>query len=138
MKKLAYRIQFLILVLWIPCVILLFKIIPEKRVAALFAGAGFLVLPILFLINEFRQKQQTGRFSKLHVFICGEFLLVSSLPIFLLRILNWDADFSQLSVMGIEANLLHRFSNTNYMLLLASAAYLAFTAWRNEKSQPKG
>lgn len=138
MKNLAYRFQVFVLVLWIPCVMALFKVIAEKKLAALFTGAGFLILPALFLYSEFVQRRQTGRYSKLHAFISMEFLLLSSLPIFLLRVLNWNADFSTLSVMGIEANFLHRFSNTNYMILLASSSYLAFTAWRNEKSQPLG
>lgn len=138
MKKLAYWVQLLILLLWIPCVMMLFRFIDEKRVAALFAGAGFLILPTLFLVHEALLRRSGKAFSKLHSFICLEFLIFSSLPIFLLRVLNWDADFSQLSIFGVSASFLHRFSNTNYMLLLLSAAFLTFKAWRNEKSQPMG
>lgn len=138
MKKLAYRVQLLILVLWIPCVMLLFKYIEEKRVAALFAGAGFLMWPILFLVQEAFSRRSGKVFSKMHSFICLEFLIFSSLPIFLMRVLNWSTDFNQLSIFGVSANFLHRFSNINYMLLLSSAAFLTLKAWRNEKSQPMG
>lgn len=138
MKKLAYRYELLLLAVWLPCVLTLFKVIPERRIAAVVAGTGFIVLPLLFLIMELSNKRQIGLSSKVHLYICAEFLLVSALPIFLLRLLNWDREFSDLSLFGIPAPSLHGFSNLNYLVLVVSTSYLAYQEWRNEKSQPRG
>lgn len=135
MKKITYRVEVILLVLWIPCVVLLFKLIPEKKVASVFTGVGFIALPTLFLINEWLRKKAGSTFSKIYILINMEFLLVLGLPIFLLRVFNWNSEFSQLSFMGVPAENLHKFSNANYMLVLLSAMWLAFKEWKNEKSR---
>ena len=136
MKKLAYRYQLLMLLIWIPCVMVLFKIIEERKVAAVFAGAGFLILPCLFLFFEFFSKKKQR--SRVLILFTGLFLVFSALPIFLLRILNWNADFSQLSILGITADQMHKGSNYNYIVMVFAMAYLSYREWTNEKSQPKG
>lgn len=137
MKKLTYRYELLLLALWLPSVLLLFRVIPEKRVAAVIAGIGFIILPILFLLKELSENRKSPS-SKVQIVICVEFLIVSALPIFLLRLLNWDSEFSTLSLFGISASALHGFSNLNYLVVVASTSYLAHREWRNEKSQPRG
>jgi hypothetical protein len=135
MKKLAYRYQLLILILWIPAVMLIFKIVAEKRMASVFAGLGFVFIPLIFFILEWiRLKKNNG--SKLHFILCAEFLVISAVPILLLRLLNWDADFGQLTLFGFSSMAHHKFANVNYMALIISAAYLSYKEWTNEKSQP--
>jgi hypothetical protein len=135
MKNLAYRYQLLILILWIPTVMLIFKMIAEKRAASVFAGIGFVLIPLFFLLQEvLRTKLNKG--SKLHLFLCGEFLFISALPILFLRLLNWDADFGQLTLFGLSSMTHHKLANVNYMFMVISAAYLSYKEWTNEKSQP--
>lgn len=134
MKKLTYRNQLSLLVFWILCVSLFFKFIPDKKVASVCAGIGFVLWPALFLLKELKSPSP----SKIYSFICIEFLLISALPIFLLRILNWESEFNQLSVFGIQASELHALSNFNYCILAIAALVMNYKSGRNEKSQPEG
>ncbi|MFZ3231925.1 MAG: hypothetical protein WA160_17085 [Pseudobdellovibrio sp.] len=137
MKKLVYRTELAFVMIWIPIVILIFQLIPEKRIASVFAGIGFIFLPLAFIAFEF-SKIKTGRTSLVHLGISIEFLFLSSLPIFLLRVMNWNSEFNNLELFGVSANSFHRFSNLNYMILIVSTSYMAFKELRNEKSQPLG
>ena len=112
-----YRVQAALLGIWILVVLALFRIISEKQTAALIAGAGFILLPLLILYFEF-----TGKKNKGHIAVILLFLLSSAIPIFLLRVLNWGVDFSTLSLGGIPARTLHGISNVTYLAMLASAA----------------
>lgn len=114
----SYRNQIIVLGLWIVIVIVLFKLIQDRRAAAFSAGIGFVLWPSVFLISELLNRK-----SKLHVFMLTIFLLFSALPIFLLRVLNWDTSFSDLKLFGFPAAELHKYSNFLYVLMLMSAIY---------------
>ena len=105
-------------------VLALFKIVSEKQVAALLAGAGFILLPLLILYFEV-----TGKKNKIHISVILFFLITSAIPIFLLRVLNWDTDFATLSLVGIPARALHGVSNFTYLAMLASSVVCA---WRED------
>lgn len=124
MFSIKYRNQLLAFVLWIFAVIALFKFSSlffiDKQVAALFTGAGFIVLPVLFLISELKNAK-----NKFYMVVLGLFLICSALPIFFLRIFNWGVEFSSLNLFGIPASFMHQYSNYFYILMLLSAAYRA-------------
>ena len=124
MLSLNYRSQVVFLVAWVLIVMLIFKVIPDKQIASLFAGGGFIVLPTLFLVEEIRKQR-----NKAHIAILLIFLFFSAIPIFLLRVLNWGVDFSSINLLGISAEFLHRFANVLYMTILVSAIY----HWRRKK-----
>ena len=111
-----YRNQSIILGLWIIVVICLFKFISSKEVASVFAGVGFIVWPVLFLIYELMNSKNKIHLAALLVFLC-----LSALPIFLMRVLNWGTDFSELSLVGIPMEVFHRASNGLYILMLVSS-----------------
>lgn len=113
--KLNSRTILVALLLWIPVVGLLFATIPEKKVASVVAGSGFLILPLLILFAEFFAKEEK---SKIVIFFTTVFFLFSALPIFLLRVLNWSQDFSELSIIGIPAEFMHRTANFLYLLMV--------------------
>ena len=75
-------------------VILFFKIIPEIKIAALCAGILFLSGPTWVLVFEIRARKIFRSFS---FYGAIGFLLTSALPVFLLRIANWNEPFDGFS-----------------------------------------
>ena len=118
--KTDYFGELLAYFVWGICVFLIFTLIENKQVAGSVAGVGFLLLPLFFLIQEFKQPQ---RKSKLHMGVLLSFLILSVLPIILLRVFNYGVDFNTLSVFGFPAQKIHRYSNLIYLLMMASAFY---------------
>lgn len=125
--KTDYLGELLAYFVWGICVFAIFTLIESKQVAGSVAGVGFLLLPLFFLVQEFRQPQ---RKSKLHIAVLLGFLTLSVLPIILLRVFNYGVDFNTLSVFGFPAQKIHRYSNLIYLLMMASAFY----HWRIRKA----
>lgn len=124
--KTDYLNELLAYFVWGICVFAIFSLIENKQVAGSVAGVGFLALPLFFLFQEFKSPQ---RKSKLHRGVLISFLLLSVLPIILLRALNYGVDFNTLTVFGFPAQKIHRYSNLIYLLMMASAFY----HWRHQK-----
>jgi hypothetical protein len=118
MFSINYRNQIVILVLWIIAVMALFKFIPDKQVASVVAGMGFVLFPILFLVSELKGSKQVT-----HILVLSVFLVFSALPIFFLRIFNWGSDFGSLEILGVSGNSLHKASSYLYMVMLLSSIY---------------
>ena len=133
MKILTYRIQFIILAIWIPVVLILFKVIDDKTLAAMLAGAGFVLWPLIFLINElFVMQRSKHKLSIIHLIGCLQFLILFALPIMYLRISNLNAPFNELSLLGVPGSQLHRFSNISYMIMTVAVVYASYEARKNK------
>lgn len=128
MKFLTHRLQFFILALWIPAVMIIFKLINDRAWASIVAGIGFIFWPALFLILEIYSKNLK---SKLHIVGCLQFLILSAIPIFLLRILNWGINFNELSLFGVSAVMFHQFSNISYLIMTIAIAYSSHEDQKN-------
>lgn len=113
-----FTLEFVLLLVWIPCVIFIFKIIEDRKVAGLVAGAGFLGLPIFNITREI--KKTTSKMPKLsRVVVSAIFLLVSALPIFLYRVFNWDKNLEDISILGVlTGRQLHSYSNILFMAMI--------------------
>lgn len=120
MPEIGYRTQVIILSIWILVVVLLFRLMPDRQVAATLAGIGFVFWPVLFLVSEYLRRPAL---NTSHIIVLSVFLLFSAMPIFLLRVLNWGVPFDQLSFMGIPGSVIHKVSNYIYILMLVSAIY---------------
>lgn len=118
-----YRIYLFAHILVIVLVTAFFKIIPERKIAALCAGTLFLLTPVLVLFFEYRAKALMKRMSSYGALI---FLLLSAMPIFYLRVTNWSEDFNSLSLAGIAGPELHQLSNKIFMLMLVCFLVDAF------------
>lgn len=129
MKSKLYFCQMEIFIIWIVAVTLLFKFVPSKQIAGAIAGFGFVLWPTLFFIFELRQSLK----DKIYMTILAIFLLANALPIFLLRILNWGTDFSELSLLGIPAARFHGVSNVMYLIMMSMSAWLYFKNKKIEK-----
>ena len=129
LRSKKYLQQFLILFIWIGVVILIFKIIDDRQVAAVFAGIGFILWPTLFILAELCSQKS----NKIHVALLSFFLFANAVPIFLLRVLNWGEDFVNLRLFGIPAQSFHKFSNLLYLIVMASCLFHYFSQKKVEK-----
>jgi hypothetical protein len=118
MLTVSYRTQIIFLIFWVFVVTALFKLMSDRQSAAVIAGVGFILMPLFFLISEFKNNK-----NPFHLFTLIFFLTVSALPILGLRVLNWGAEFDSLHILGIQAHYLHKISSYLYMLILISAVY---------------
>ena len=96
-------------------VMALFRWIENREIASVFAGSLFLLSPSLTLISEWRLHQSWKSFAAITSLI---FLLLSALPIFLLRLMNWGVPFENLSLVGFSGPQLHQASNGMFFLML--------------------
>ncbi|MBY0555521.1 hypothetical protein K2P97_13400 [bacterium] len=118
MFKISYLAQISLLVIWVVVVMALFRLIPDRQIAATIAGAGFILLPSAFLFSELSHTKHVW-----HLFTLGFFLAMSAFPIFGLRVLNWGVEFDTLSILGVPAYFLHKISSYLYFLIILSAVY---------------
>ena len=121
MKLQNYKVQAAVLAIWIVVVLLLFRTIADRQIAALIAGLGFILIPSAILISEFK-----GNRNKTHMALIAFFLVTAALPIFFLRLLNWGVDFNSLQLAGVPAKTLHGISNASYLVMLGWTSLLAW------------
>src|SRR5690606_27832785 len=108
----------------VPLVILMFKYIEPKKIAAIFASVvfiGFGIFGILKSITWPNYKKEV-----LFWLFCLQ-LVAISLPIFLTRILNWNSDFSTLQIFSIPAADFHKLSERFGLVILV---VLLFRLWQ--------
>jgi len=99
----------------IAAVLVIFKFIPDRKVAATVAGALFVLLPLTLMIFEFSYARLMHKIWYLGTL---QFWLIFALPILGLRVFNWDKEFHELSFMGISGPSLHQWSSKSYMLMM--------------------
>lgn len=114
MKNFSYISQFLLLFVWVFVVGALFTLIPTKPLAGVIAGIGFIGIGSFLFLSELKKDIP----NRLQILSVGAFLLFSAIPIFLLRVTNWGVEFKELSLLGISSDLLHRFSNFLYLIMV--------------------
>jgi hypothetical protein len=117
MKPIRFLYQALTLSLWGGIVIAIFYFSDNRQVAAVFAGAGFILVPSVFLLFEAR------RSVKRHFCFLAAFLILAAWPIFLMRLIYWGEAFSELSLIGVPMSLLHRLSSILFVMMIFSALY---------------
>lgn len=107
-------------------VLLIFRFIPDRQVAATIAGLLFVALPLILIIQEY----QTQKFKNLFWYAgVLQFWLFFALPILGIRLLNWGMPFDQLSFMGIPGPVLHQYSSKSYILMMVLTVF----GWWQEK-----
>ncbi len=133
MKNFSYIKKAVLLILWIPVVVFIFRFISDRHVAALITGIGFILLPTAVLFHENWGNSRRARVTKLS---CVQFLILFAWPIFLLRVFNWETEFNDILFLGVSPAILHQYSSWSYFLMVLAVAFQAFMNWRNEKRQP--
>jgi hypothetical protein len=109
----------------VPIVILIFKLIEEKRVAGLVAGVFFLSLTVgLFLFLRRGKNSQmlgTSWFALL-------FLALVAVPMVYKRATNFDLPFEQIEIWGISGPEFHRLSERVFLILVVMTLMDLFRA----------
>ena len=110
-------IYLLISISIIPIIILIFKNIHPKNLAAIFAGSVFICTSLIILLLEFRNNRKKI-FSSFSFWGALGFLLFFSLPMFSVRIMNYEIDFENLTILFMPAPQFHKVSNYGFMLMV--------------------
>jgi uncharacterized membrane protein len=96
-------------------VILSFRVIPDKKTASMVTSFLFIGSSLGILYWETRYADYRKRASFWGVLV---FLVFSAIPVFLLRVLNWDMAFDDIQVAGITGTEMHKFSNYVFILMM--------------------
>ena len=131
MRQKRFLFYLLVQVLVIIAVTLLFKLNADIKIAAVEAGALFVVMPVVLMGFE---TLLTGFTRKLWLAGLLQFWLLFALPIIGLRLMNWDVDFKDLSFLGVPGPTLHFWSSKSYLLMMVATAW---EAWRNYRESRK-
>lgn len=127
MRQKRFLVYLIVQGILIPVVMFLFQTNPDRKMAATQAGVLFVGVPLMMVLREVLKMK-----SKEKIWFLGhlQFLMLFAIPILGLRLLNWNADFSSLSVLGVSGQGLHRWSNLSFMLMMASNLW---TWYRSKK-----
>lgn len=136
--KNRYRLYLFSHVLVIIAVIIFFRVIPDIKMAALAAATLFISGPLLVLFFELK----SGSFGRsLSFYGALIFFFASSLPIFALRISNWDERFENLSLPsvlgGFTGPQLHQVSNYFFLGMVATFALDSLIATSKARAKIK-
>ena len=115
-RFLAYLlIQFVVIV----AVMVIFRVIPDRQIAATVAGFLFVTMPVGLMFWEYKQSevQETIWFVTML-----QFWTIFALPILGLRLFNWGVPFENLSFLGLPGPALHYWSSKSYMVMMAVTA----------------
>jgi hypothetical protein len=118
-----FSIYLMLQAIVIAAVIVIFKVIPDRKIAATIAGVLFVTLPLGLMIYEWSKEKLAHR-----IWFAGvlQFWILFALPILGLRVFNWETDFSELSFLGVPGATMHAWSSKSYILMMIVTA---FTRW---------
>lgn len=120
-------LETLILVMVIPAVILLFRLIPDRKTASVFAGALFVGVPAALSLWRWCR---TPRPYKTWWLSIAQFWFVFAVPILAMRLLNWEAEFDSLSWMGLGGREWHQYANKSFILMLLGVLLSDVLQWK--------
>lgn len=120
MRRNSFLGYLLIEVIVILLVMVIFKVIPNRQIAATVAGALFVGVPGVIMFLEYRRAAFQRKIWFLAVF---QFWSLFAIPILGMRLLNWGVPFEELAFLGISGPTLHKWSSKSYMVMMV------FTLW---------
>lgn len=116
-RQKRYLFYFSYFLLTIPLVILIFKFIEPKKLASLFAATLFVSCSAIVFWGEIKYHQLRS-FS---FFSAVGFFSIFSAPMLVIRLLNYDLDFSEIYIWGIPGPDFHKYSNYGFWVLSVSS-----------------
>ncbi len=114
-KRNRFRNYLSLEVLVIVLVTLSFRVIPDKKTASMVTSFLFIGSSLGILYWESRHADYRKRASFWGVLV---FLVFSAIPVFLLRVMNWDMNFDEIQVAGISGAQMHTAANYVFMLMM--------------------
>ena len=121
-------------ILMLPTIIAIFKYIPDRKIAALFAGSLFIAI----CLGTFRSEFLRTRFNAKFFWWSGlQFFILFALPIVLLRLFYWEQAFGEIAIGPLRASALHELSNKSYLIwMLGTLIEGLLWIWRlNKKAE---
>ena len=108
-------VQFVVIV----AVMVIFRTIEERQIAATVAGFLFVTMPVGLMCWEYKHAE----FQETIWFVTVlQFWTIFALPILGLRLLNWGVPFENLSFLGLPGPALHYWSSKSYMVMMVVTA----------------
>lgn len=92
-----------------------FQMIQDRPIAALVAGSLFLFSTLGIMWWESRYP---GYYKRISFIAMSCFLVLSVLPILVLRLVNWGQPFHEIQMFGIFGPQLHQFSNYLFIAVM--------------------
>lgn len=119
-KKLTYMQMIIMQIVVIFAVMAIFRIIPDRKIASIFTTFLFISLSALLCYAEFIKPK---KWLNPLFLIAGIFLFFIAIPLAITRFLNWEIEFSQLKIFGIEGPLFHSISNSVFIAMVIATAW---------------
>lgn len=115
-------------------VILSFRVIPDRKVASLFTSFLFIgsTLGLMYWETRYPDYRKRASFWGLLVF-----LVFSAVPVFLMRVLNWDMEFDAITVAGISGAEMHKASNYVFIIMMLCFFIDSYLERVRETQEPK-
>jgi ABC-type multidrug transport system permease subunit len=135
MRRNAFLGYLIAQVLVILAVTVIFKVIPDRQIAATIAGFLFVLLPVVLMVMEYRRAQLAAMIWFVGVL---QFWTLFALPILSIRLLNWGVPFDALSFLGIPGPVLHQYSSKSYLVMMVLTAWAWYKlAYKSGEEPPK-
>jgi hypothetical protein len=113
-------------------VLLTFRVVPDKKLASVITSIFFIGSSVGIMIWEMKYPGYKKRIS---FWGCAGFLLLSAIPIFLMRILNWNLSFEEIQFAGISGAEMHKLSTYVFFLLMVCFFVDSYLERLKEKDQ---
>ncbi|HRO67120.1 MAG TPA: hypothetical protein PL182_06115 [Pseudobdellovibrionaceae bacterium] len=112
--------EFLPLLLVIPFVMLFFRVIPDRRIAATCAGFLFVGVPLALMIFRWKEGGPGLSAGPRTLWWVGtlQFWLFFAVPILGSRLLFWETTFEDFTFFGRSGADWHRYSSKSYLLMV--------------------
>lgn len=128
MRLHAVKWDLLTLVLMIPVVMGLFRVIDDRALASLYAGALFVLGPAALMIARWRRPLPAPMAHLIWWNGVLLFWVAFALPILGMRLAHWGEPFAELQWLGVPATVWHRTANIFYILMMGSVAVSGWLA----------
>ncbi|MGE5087026.1 MAG: hypothetical protein ACM3MG_12045 [Bacillota bacterium] len=115
-RFLGYLIAQLLVII---AVMVIFRAIEDKQIAATVAGCLFVMMPVGLMSWEYKR---AGFDETIWFVSILQFWTVFALPILGMRLLNWGVPFEKLSFLGLPGPALHYWSSKSYMVMMVVTA----------------
>ncbi len=135
MRIKTVREEILPLILVIPLVVLLFRFIPERKIAATIAGLLFVVVPAALMWKRARSTEVASMIRWVWWFGVLQFWMFFALPILGARVLFWETAFEEFSFFGQTGETWHRLASKSYMVMMVAVLFFHLWSWWFQKQK---
>lgn len=135
MRK-AFALDMVVLALTVPLVMLTFRLIPDRKLAATLAGVLFVLGPIAMIWSHRRLPWRVG-IDGLWWVAVAQFVLLFAIPILGIRLLFWSTPFEELRFFGVPGPQWHRLANTSYLAMAVGVLAAGLWRWRQNSRGEK-